>query len=297
MSVGNDNFSHLDLAGRHLAAAVTKPRAAVYLSMALGIALAWAMLAGMAREAALMAGPAGTFGDDILRSMPDIELPSVLGKFILLCLSPASATGFPAFVPLFAMWALMSIAMMLPSAAPLIRTYCEIADTAAAKGERAVHPFVLLGGYLAVWFAASMVFAGATLLVQMLVPDSSPVRPVPLAVGGAALLLAGLYQFSRFKEACLKKCRRPFTILFARWTTRPSGILRLGTEQGLWCLGCCWALMLVMFAVGLMNIFWMALIALFTLFEKQAIGSLPSRLAGAILLVWGAALILLSLRI
>ena len=75
---------------------------------------------------------------------------------------------------------------------------------------------------------------------------------------------------------------------------RPSRILRLGAEQGAWCLGCCWALMLVMFAVGTMNVFWMALIGLFTVVEKQTSGRFATRLAGAILLVWAAALLLVS---
>ncbi|HET9538155.1 MAG TPA: DUF2182 domain-containing protein, partial [Mesorhizobium sp.] len=78
------------------------------------------------------------------------------------------------------------------------------------------------------------------------------------------------------------------------WSTRPCRIFRLGMKQGVWCLGCCWALMLVMFAVGLMNILWMTLIALFTVVEKQSTGKLPGRIAGAILLVWAAALLLVS---
>jgi predicted metal-binding membrane protein len=109
------------------------------------------------------------------------------------------------------------------------------------------------------------------------------------------LALAGAYQFSPLKEACLRKCRRPFAILFARWSTRPRQIWRLGAEQGLWCLGCCWALMLVMFSVGVMNLFWMALIGLFGLVEKQLSGRFATWTAGAILLVWAAALLIVSL--
>ncbi|TIQ24742.1 MAG: DUF2182 domain-containing protein, partial [Mesorhizobium sp.] len=88
--------------------------------------------------------------------------------------------------------------------------------------------------------------------------------------------IAGLFQFSGLKQACLKKCRNPFSILFANWSVNPARIFRLGAEQGIWCLGCCWALMLVMFAVGVMNIFWMALIGLFTLIEKQTTGRVAS---------------------
>jgi predicted metal-binding membrane protein len=115
-----------------------------------------------------------------------------------------------------------------------------------------------------------------------------------LPSAAAALGIAGLYQFSGLKQACLEKCRNPFAVLFSRWSSKPSRILRLGAEQGVWCLGCCWALMLVMFAVGVMNVFWMALIGLFAIVEKQWDGRFPSRLAGAILLVWAAALLVVS---
>jgi len=186
----------------------------------------------------------------------------------------------------------LSVVMMLPSAAPMIRTYCEIADTAANKGERVVHPFILVAGYLAVWIAASLCFAMSTLLVQQI--GDRALGPAPYWISAVALLGAGAYQFSSLKHACLEKCRNPFGTLFARWTTSRKGIFRLGVKQGIWCLGCCWALMLVMFAVGIMNVFWMALIGLFSLFEKETRGKLASRVTGAILLVWGVALLLVS---
>ena len=100
----------------------------------------------------------------------------------------------------------------------------------------------------------------------------------------------GAYQFSGLKEACLKKCRNPFTTLFANWSVKPSRIFALGLRQGAWCLGCCWALMLVMFAVGLMNVFWMALLAMFTVVVKQVTSRLPTYLAGGLFLVWALAL-------
>jgi predicted metal-binding membrane protein len=177
----------------------------------------------------------------------------------------------------------------------MIRTYCEIADTARIKGEPVVHPLVLVAGYLGVWLAAAMLFAALTLCVHTFAASGEIYDPVLGIAGALALLVAGLYQFSGLKEACLKKCRNPFSILFSNWSAKAIRVLRLGVAQGIWCLGCCWALMLVMFAVGVMNIFWMALIGVFTLIEKQTKGSLPTRLAGAILLVWAAALLVVSL--
>jgi predicted metal-binding membrane protein len=111
---------------------------------------------------------------------------------------------------------------------------------------------------------------------------------------GLILILAGAYQFSALKEACLTKCRNPFTTLFARWQTRTAGVFKLGMEQGLWCLGCCWALMLIMLAVGSMNVIWMAVLTLFTFLEKTGSGRVTSRIVGAIVGLWGVALIFSS---
>jgi predicted metal-binding membrane protein len=292
-----DDFDNLDVAGRGVAIAARNARFGVYALLILGVLLAWFLLGLMAIGAA-GALPPGTIGpgDWILRKFPDWPLPAPLAAFVGYCLSPAVTawTAASSLAALTAMWGLMSVAMMLPSAAPLVRTYCEIADTAAVKGERAVHPLVLVSGYLAVWAVASLCFAALTIAFQWPanVGGSPPTRH--FAIAGAVLILAGLYQFSGLKEACLKKCRNPFSILFARWTTSRRGIFRLGAEQGLWCLGCCWALMLVMFAVGVMNVFWMALIAVFATVEKQSSSRLPSIASGAILLVWGAALLVMS---
>ncbi|PSJ64160.1 DUF2182 domain-containing protein [Pseudaminobacter soli (ex Li et al. 2025)] len=291
-----DGFDNLDRAGRATGAIARDPREAVYLALGAGIALSWILLAAMAlRGAELRAPGTGAPGDFLLRMLPDLPLPGFLDRFFLLCLTPAPLGSFAleAFFALTLMWLLMSVAMMLPSAAPMIRTYCEIADTARLKGELVVHPLALVGGYLSVWLAASVLFAGLSLALQV-AATAQPGAPLAGLAGGIALGIAGLYQFSSLKQACLKKCRNPFSILFARWSDRPSRIFKLGLEQGVWCLGCCWALMLVMFAVGIMNLFWMALIALFTLVEKQGTKRLPTRLAGAILLVWAVVLLVSS---
>ncbi|MGF7006931.1 DUF2182 domain-containing protein [Aminobacter sp. BE322] len=290
-----DDFRNLDAAGRAAAFAAQRPRAAVYAVLGTAIALSWAVLIAMAVRAADTRTPGlSAPGDALLRALPELPWPGWFDALIALCLSP-QPLGFGIWARLAvlsAMWLLMSVAMMLPSAAPMIRTYCEIADTARAKNEAVVHPLVLVGGYLAVWLAVSAGLAALTLAVQAVAFTGDPLAPVQGIVAAAALAMAGLYQFSGLKAACLRKCRNPFSILFGRWSTRLSRIFRLGVQQGAWCVGCCWALMLVMFAVGLMNLFWMALIGIFTLFEKQMAGSLPSRVAGAILLVWAGALLL-----
>lgn len=297
MTGHQDDFSHLDRAARAMADIARHPRLTVNIVVGASIALAWLLLAAMAIRGA--EARIGTPGDAVLRSLPQLPLPDFLERFFVLCLSPAPLDGNigQQAIALVAMWFLMAIAAMLPSAAPMIRTYCEIADTARIKGEPVVHPLVLVAGYLLVWLAASLLFSGLTLAAHAAAASGGIFDPILGTAGGIALLIAGLYQFSGLKQACLEKCRNPFSILFSNWSTRAIRVFRLGIGQGLWCLGCCWALMLVMFAVGVMNVFWMALIGVFTLIEKQTMGTLPTRLAGAILLVWAAALLLVSLSV
>lgn len=294
MSEDRHRLGNLDTAARAAGAIARNPRLAVYALASGAVLLSWSVLGAMAvRDAAgrLVDGPGG----NLIESLPHLPLPDLLDRYLALCLAPvpAGGVGFYEFVALALTWLLMSVAMMLPSAAPLLRSYCEIVDTARGKGEPAVHPTVLLAGYLATWLAASLLLALATVAVPAGV-GLQPFEPLAGAAGAAALAAAGAYQFTGLKDACLRKCRNPFGILFSRWTAMPSGIFRLGAEQGAWCIGCCWAMMLVMFVVGTMNVFWMALMTLFALVEKRTAGFLPSRIAGAILLVWSAALLVVS---
>jgi predicted metal-binding membrane protein len=291
MAAENANFDHLDRPGRLTAFLALRPRQVVNTIVAGAILLSWIALALLAIGAAqVVLPPEGVPGDSLLRLLPEVPFPAWAARLVSLCVTPAGiGRGGAGILFLWMMWMLMALATMLPSAAPMVRTYCEIADTAQAKGEAVAHPLVLVAGYLAVWVGASLLFASATLALA-----AAAKTPVAGLAAPAALTIAGLYQFSGLKEACLKKCRNPFAILFARWSSKPSRIFRLGAEQGVWCLGCCWALMLVMFAVGVMNIFWMALMALFAVVEKQWSGRVPTRLAGAILLVWAALLTVVS---
>lgn len=292
MASGDPDFPYLGPAARVAARSAASPRRTVYGLLLAGVLLSWFLLLGAAARG--FGGPeAAGPGGRLLLALPALPLPDLVERLMALCLAPAVAPPtLAAAGGLVLMWFLMAVAMMLPSAAPMIRTYCEIADTAARGGQQAVHPLVLVAGYLAVWLLAAAGFAALTAGSAALAGTAAPATI--LAGSAAAIGLAGLYQFSRLKQACLDKCRNPFGVLFSRWSTRPAAIFRLGLEQGVWCLGCCWALMLVMFAVGVMNVFWMALIGVFTIVEKQSDTAFVSRAAGAILLVWSAALLVVS---
>jgi predicted metal-binding membrane protein len=191
------------------------------------------------------------------------------------------------------MWAAMTLAMMLPSAGPMILTYAEIADTAARKRESVVSPLVLTAGYGAVWLGFALIAAVLQLaLTRAGILDGEKLA-LPLA--GVLVLGAGLYQFSALKHSCLTLCQRPFPFFFANWTARSGGVFKLGLRQGLYCLGCCAALMLLMFATGVMNVIWMALLGVVMTIEKMSTTPRFSRAVGGILVAIGAGLIVASL--
>jgi predicted metal-binding membrane protein len=200
--------------------------------------------------------------------------------------------GLAAFAVAVPMWAAMALAMMLPTAGPMILTYAEIADTAARKGEAVVAPLVLVAGYVAVWLG----FALAAAALQWALAGAGLLQAdkVGLLFAGTIVLFAGLYQFSAVKQACLTLCQRPFPFFFANWTTEPAGVLRLGLRQGLYCLGCCAALMLIMFAVGVMNVVWMAALGVVMTVEKMTASPRFSHVVGSILIAIGFGLVAAS---
>ncbi len=191
---------------------------------------------------------------------------------------------------LSSMWVAMAIAMMLPTAMPMISAYVQICQTASAKSIATVSPLVLIAGYLSVW----LVFALSAAIVQTGLIGLMQLSPATVATQGVAsvlLLGAGFYQFTNLKQACLTKCRAPLNFFFANWSDRRREIFQLGVKQGLFCLGCCWALMLVMFVTGIMNILWMVALSALMVAEK----TIPNpdvlrRITGFALIAWGATL-------
>ena len=184
----------------------------------------------------------------------------------------------PHLLLLWAMWAVMMAGMMLPSAAPMILL--------AGPGAR---PYFLALGYAAVWAAFS---AGATclqwLLLKLLI--LTPMMEVSSRTAGAVLLvLAGLYQWTPFKRACLTTCQSPLAFVTRRWRSGSPGALRMGVEHGAYCVGCCWALMLLLFAGGVMNLAVIAALTVFVAFEKLApLGMWSARISGAALVALAA---------
>ena len=189
------------------------------------------------------------------------------------------------------MWAAMTLAMMLPSTAPMILTYAEIADTAARKGERIVSPFVLAAGYTLIWLGFAAIATLAQFAFTRVALLDNGMQSASGLFSGAIFIGAGVYQFSALKHACLTQCQSPFPFFFTNWATTPRGVFRLGVKQGLYCLGCCWAMMLVMFAVGVMNVLWMAALGVVMTIEKIGTGKRFTYVVGVALIVGGVAFV------
>jgi predicted metal-binding membrane protein len=153
----------------------------------------------------------------------------------------------------------------------------------------------LIAAFTAVWFG----FALAASVLQAALVAAALLDPSLRIAGGllsaATFLAAGAYQFSALKHACLTRCRQPFPFFFANWTAQPIGVFRLGLRQGVYCVGCCWAMMLLMLAVGIMNVAWMATLGIVMAIEKLGSGLRFTRLVGAVLTAIGVVVVVWSI--
>ena len=188
---------------------------------------------------------------------------------------------------LWGMWAVMMTGMMLPSAAPMIAIY-------GAAVRRRLGPqaggliYALAAGYLGVWALFSVLATaaqralGEVLVITPMMEMASPIT------GGALLIVAGVYQLTPIKQACLRVCQSPLGFLMRRWRNGARGAFRMGMQHGLHCLGCCWALMLLLFVGGVMNLTVIAALTLFVALEKTALlGRHGARVSGAFLIGLG----------
>lgn len=193
----------------------------------------------------------------------------------------------PDFFFTFAMWAVMMVGMMAPSATPMLLMF---AGTRSGRGQRGFSLELLLFGcgYLAVWCAFSACATVAQWQLHRAALMSLAMAASSRTLGGAILMAAGAYQFTPFKGACLAHCRSPLGFLLSNWRGGKSGAFQMGLRHGAYCLGCCWALMCVLFAVGIMNLLWVAALAGFVLFEKIGpAGAFIARAAGVGLVAFG----------
>lgn len=234
-----------------------RDRAAIWSGLIALSALAWLYLARMP----MAPDDFGPFGARILAALP-----------------AAAAEAWITFM----MWAVMMVAMMLPSAGPTISTYAVIARP--RSGFRAVHPWMLVGGYVAAWTAFSAAVTVLQIALQRATILTGAAAATPLA-GAIILAAAGLYQFTPLKDSCLSGCQSPIGFFMNHWRGGAIGALRMGARHGLICIGCCWMLMALLFVAGVMNLAWVALISALVLLEKATPwGRLIGRVAGVAML-------------
>jgi predicted metal-binding membrane protein len=198
------------------------------------------------------------------------------------------------FIIILIMWWVMMIAMMTPSAAPMILLYARATRHAQATGQLqhgAVPTATFVGGYLLVWLGFSLLAAAMQWALERAgLVSAMMMASVSAAVSATVLFVAGLYQLSALKHVCLRHCRAPAQFLSRNWRPGTSGALHMGLQHGAFCVGCCWVLMALLFVGGIMNVVWIAALAIFVLLEKVVPrGEWLARATGVVLLAWGTA--------
>jgi predicted metal-binding membrane protein len=198
------------------------------------------------------------------------------------------------FWHLFGMWTVMQVAMMSPTAVPMLLMHVKVQRSRRPAETPYLQTIIFFVGYLIVWTAFSAAIAGVQVYLQstsLLTPQMTFVSPW---LAGGILIAAGLFQFSKLKEVCLNSCRSPVTYLMLEWREDNFGALMMGLKHGLHCVGCCWVLMALLFVAGVMNLLWMSIITVFVLLEKvMPKGELFGKVGGIAMILWGAVLVIL----
>lgn len=263
-----------------LEAILRRDRAVIIAALAVLSALAWSYLAWLANDVAMD-------GMDMTgyRMIP-------AGRALMI---PASSPWQPIeFAYVFVMWVVMMIGMMTPSAAPIVLIYARVGRQ-AAKSRPFASTAWFAGGYLLAWIAFSLVATSAQWALERAAFLTPAMAGASHVFGGILLILAGIYQWTPWKDICLSQCQTPLAFILSHggFQGDATSALRLGLRQGLYCLGCCWALMVLLFALGVMNLLWIAGLAILVLLEKVApSGRVIARIAGIALFAGGVWMLL-----
>ena len=205
------------------------------------------------------------------------------------CVLPdARFWGWSEFFSLSIMWTVMMVGMMAPTVAPMALVFAKINRNRRAQQRPYVATGMFLIGYLLIWTVFSLVASGA----QWGLHRTALMSPEMIAsnrwLGAGLLVAAGIFQWTPAKRQCLFHCRSPMDFILTEWREGPGGAIVMGLRHGIFCTGCCWLLMMLLFVVGVMNLLWVALITLFVLAEKVLpLGAWFSRASGILLIVWG----------
>jgi predicted metal-binding membrane protein len=258
-----------------LEAVLRRDRAVVVAALAVITALAWADLVWLAND--MWMGGMDMSG---FRMIP-------VGQGWMM---PASASWQPIeFGAVFVMWAVMMVGMMTPSVAPVILVYARIGRQGTGEGRPLSASAWFALGYLLSWTAFSLVATSAQWALERAALLTPMMQSASNILGATVLIIAGLYQWTPFKDACLSHCQSPLGfILRYGFRREPAGALALGFRHGLYCIGCCWAVMALLFVAGVMNLFWIAVLSVLLLLEKVVPwGRLVSRFSGIAFIAGG----------
>jgi predicted metal-binding membrane protein len=257
-----------------------RDRAVVLAALVCVAALAWIYILQFAAMMHLGATPGEPSGMDTGgMNMAEMVQPAV------------RAWSVADFVLMFSMWAVMMVGMMLPSAAPMVLIYTRVARHAQARSKPFAPTAWFVSGYLLVWAAFALFATVAQWTLERALLLTPTMASASSIFGGAVLIVAGLYQWTPLKENCLSNCQSPLVFIqrHGGFRREPSQSLKLGAEHGFYCLGCCWALMGLLFVGGVMNLLWIAGIAALVLVEKTIQpGRWLPRASGAVLVCAGA---------
>jgi predicted metal-binding membrane protein len=189
---------------------------------------------------------------------------------------------------MFSMWWIMMIAMMLPSAAPMLLTVIHMMRKQARTGSSVVHAGAFASGYLVMWGLFSFVATALQWLLEHAALMSPMLEITNVWLGAGILIAAGAWQFTPMKAKCLHHCRNPMVYLIAKWRSGRWGAFRMGLGHGAYCLGCCWFLMALLFFGGVMNLYWIVALTVFVILEKTIpLGHWLGKASGASLVACG----------
>ena len=265
-----------------------KDRIIVYLGIILILTVSWGYIIGMGWHMGTL--PFGTEPMKMDGSMNmDMNNKSLL-ESVLTWMPPMSGIwSFSDFFLLFIMWAVMMIAMMTPSILPMIMLFTSLNSKKIKENKPSASPLNLLMGYLLSWVLFSLVITFPQYGLHKIGLLTPMMEPTHAALGGVILMLAGIYQFTPFKDACLSVCQSPLSFMMNNWRDGNLGAFLIGYKHGFYCVGCCWFLMLTLFALGVMNIMWVAILTIFVMFEKLSV-KFPLQyryFTGFVFLGWG----------
>ena len=275
-----------------------KDRVIVYIGVAIVLLFSWLYILGMGWHMNTLPfiDNASSMNMDMSKDSMDMNKSMSMNKDsnmitqILTWMPPMSNVWMLSdFFLLFMMWAVMMIAMMTPSILPMLMLFTALNARKNAQGQESTSTLILLAGYLLSWVLFSLFITMPQYYLHTNGFLNMMMEPMHVYLASFVLILAGIYQFTPYKDACLNVCQSPLSFLTNNWQDGKLGTFVIGYKHGFYCVGCCWALMLTLFALGVMNILWVIILTIFVLFEKLSYNYPIAyrRIVGIFLITWG----------